>query len=376
MQNQMVNGTDIKAASRAVPRGLPLPLIFPLLALAISGLAFGLWAGLLRLGWSLPGGDVAAMHGPLMVSGFLGTLITLERAAAIKRWWMFLPPALSGLGWVVGLAMPETGLGPVMVSAGSLGLVAILAVMVRREPQIHTLAMGAGALSWLVGNSLWLAGMPIYRVALWWVAFLVLTIAGERLELSRVLRPTVRQKQLFTAAAGVMVLGAALAAVIPDVGARMAGVGMLALAGWLVRFDIARRNLRHPMPLTRYIAICLFSGYIWLGAGGAIHLVFGAQQAGAIYDAALHTVFVGFVFSMIFGHAPIIFPALLGIPVTFRPVAYLYLGLLHLSLLCRVLGDLLGWSHGRRWGGLLNEVAVTMFLAVTVYGVIQAKVKK
>ena len=48
------------------------------------------------------------------------------------------------------------------------------------------------------------------------------------------------------------------------------------------------------------------------------------------------------------------------------------LGLLHLSLVMRVMGDWLLWLPLRRWGGLLNEVAVVLFLLVTagvaIYG--------
>jgi hypothetical protein len=70
-------------------------------------------------------------------------------------------------------------------------------------------------------------------------------------------------------------------------------------------------------------------GFIWLGIGGALNLIYGAQAAGLIYDALLHAVFVGFVISMIFGHAPIIFPVIIGVSVSFNRVFYL-----HLSLTC------------------------------------------
>jgi hypothetical protein len=52
--------------------------------LTALALLAGLWAGLLRLGWQLPPLllQLPAQHGPLMVSGFLGTLISLERAVA------------------------------------------------------------------------------------------------------------------------------------------------------------------------------------------------------------------------------------------------------------------------------------------------------
>lgn len=353
------------------------PVIFPFLILSILALLAGLWAGLARLGWSIPMPFAALpmQHGPLMISGFLGTLIALERVAALRQRWMFAAPLLSGLGWLASLVLPGLVVGPLLITLGSLVTAAILAVMVRREPKIYIISMAVGALCWFVGNLFWLFHTPIPLVVWWWAAFLVLTIAGERLELSRVLRLRERHYRLYAAAAGPFLLGAALTTGLPEIGARVAGAGMLALCAWLLRYDIARRNLRHPAPLTRFIATCLFSGYLWLGLSGLLNLVYGAQYGGAIYDALLHTVFVGFVFSMIFGHAPIILPALTGIQVSFRPSLYLPLLLLHGSLLLRVTGDLGGWIDLRRWGGILNEVAVLAFMGLFLYAATREKVQ-
>ncbi len=96
-------------------------------------------------------------------------------------------------------------------------------------------------------------------------------------------------------------------------------------------------------------------------------MMLGGTTAGIYYDAILHGVFVGFVMAMIFGHAPIIFPAIIGKAMPFRPVFYSHLGLLHFSLLLRIMGDLMLWLPGREWGGLLHEVAILLFLANTGY---------
>lgn len=89
----------------------------------------------------------------------------------------------------------------------------------------------------------------------------------------------------------------------------------------------------------------------------------------------LHAVFVGFVMAMIFGHAPIIFPAITGKAMPFRPVFYSHLSLLHLSLLLRLSGDLMVWLPGRQWGGLLNGVAILLFVANTGYAMLGANKK-
>ena len=49
------------------------------------------------------------------------------------------------------------------------------------------------------------------------------------------------------------------------------------------------------------------------------------------------------------------------------PISRLWV--LHLSLLLRVGGDLAGWWPGRSWGGLLNGVALGLFLVNTGYAI-------
>ncbi len=338
----------------------------PLVGLALLALLFALWAGLLRLGWSLPTfSGLALAHGPLMISGFLGTLIALERAVAIRQKWMFVVPVVSGVGWISLLIFKP--LGVVLTILGSLGTLAILGVMVRREPKIHTLTMAVGALAWVIGNFLWLAGFAIYQIVFWWQAFLILTIGGERLELGRIFRISPMRIRLFVLFAAALLAGAILAGFQLAWGARLSGLAMLALSFWFLRNDLATRNIRRSKQLPRYIATCLYTGFIWLGVGGAFQLFLGPLVAGPYYDAGLHAVFVGFIISMIFGHAPIIFPAIIGTQVAYSRIFYVQLILLHLSLIVRVSGDLLNEPVIRQWGGLFNEVAILLFLGITVY---------
>ncbi len=344
------------------------PVRFPLMALGMVALVAGVWGGLMRMGWGLPPvrPDLAAWHGPLMISGFFGVVIGLERAVALGRSWTYAAPLFSALGVLATLAGPS---GPLLLTLGSLVFVAVFIRIIRLEPTVHAATMGAGALSWAIGNVLWLAGWPVHRVVLWWVGYLVLTIAGERLELSRLLRLTGAARAGFLAAAGLFLAGLVLTVVAPAAGARLAGAGMLALTLWLMRHDIARRTLRSPSGLTRFIAACLLSGYAWLGVAGALAILYGGATAGPLYDAMLHAVFLGFVFAMIFGHAPVIFPAVLGLSMAFRPAFHIHLVLLHATLLLRVAGDLANWLPGRQWGGLLNALALLLFLVNTARAV-------
>ena len=206
---------------------------------------------------------------------------------------------------MAGLQVGSLPLGPLLLVLGSFWLVAVYIAVLRIQSAMFTVTMAMGAVSLLAGNSLWLAGYDVYRIVLFWAGFLILTIAGERLELSRMLRLPGRSRALFTLV--VAALGAALllSTFILDWGARLFGVGLIGLALWLLRNDIARRTIRQK-GLTRFMAMSLLLGYAWLIVGGVVAIVFGLVDDTPYYDALLHCIFLGFVFSMIFAHAPVI----------------------------------------------------------------------
>ena len=189
------------------------------------------------------------------------------------------------------------------------------------------------------------------------------------------LRPTKRTIGLFTTAALLFLAGVVLSAVAYDAGTRLAGAGMVAIAAWLIIYDIARRNLGHR-GLTRFIAYALFSGYFWLMVGGLLWVIYGGVPAGPIYDAILHSVFLGFVFAMIFGHAPLIFPSVLRRPMAYLPAFYLPLVALELSLLLRLVGDLTNNLQLRLWGSMLNGVTLLLFLGITAVALARGNAAK
>ena len=63
-----------------------------MLVAAMAALIAGVWAGLLRFGlaWPTLPRLLPMTHGPLMVGGFLGALISLERAVALNRAWTLM----------------------------------------------------------------------------------------------------------------------------------------------------------------------------------------------------------------------------------------------------------------------------------------------
>jgi len=70
---------------------------------------------------------------------------------------------------------------------------------------------------------------------------------------------------------------------------------------------------------------------------------------------------LGFVFSMIFAHGPVILPAIARVRVRFTNAFYLPLALLHLSLILRLAAG--GDPTARLWDGGLNAAAIVLFAA-------------
>ena len=186
-------------------------------------------------------------------------------------------------------------------------------------------------------------------------------------------RPPARALRLLLGAVGLFVVGVALSGGPQAVGVRLAGAGLLAQAAWLARYDVARRTIRTP-GATRYMAAALIAGYVWLAIAGGVWLASGSLSGGGFgYDAMVHAIFLGFVFSMVFAHAPVIVPAVLGVPLPYRRTFYAPLVLLHVGLTMRVLGDAAGAATAWRWGGVLNEVAIVGFLVVAVHAAVRGR---
>src|SRR5215467_5998374 len=77
----------------------------PLIALGGLSLIAAIWAGLLRMDWnlSIPSLGFPESHGPLMIVGFLGTVIGLERAAALNKPWTYGAPIFAILSAIAQL---------------------------------------------------------------------------------------------------------------------------------------------------------------------------------------------------------------------------------------------------------------------------------
>ncbi len=353
-------------------------LVLPAGVALLTGLATGL--ALLGLPSPVPAARVQDAHGLLMVLGFVGTLVTLERAVAVRRPVAYLAPAALGLGALALLSPLPRAVGQGLLVAGTLGLVAIYAVVWRRQPAVATAIQAAGAVLAVGGAALWAAGLAVPDLLPWLVGFVVWTVLGERVELAR-LEIDARTERTVLAGALVYLGAACLALLSPAPGYAVAGAALAASAVTLLRHDVARRTVR-GRGLPRFAAAAMLAGYAWLVLAGVVWVFLAAGagpglgpavtlRSGTTYDAVVHAVFLGFGLSMIMAHAPLILPAVLRRPLPYRAAMWAPLVLLHVSLVVRVVGDLAGDGPGAvaavRVGGVGNVVAVLAFVGVALW---------
>lgn len=342
-----------------------------LLGLVAVSLVSGVLGGLARYGVapSSFNGDAwlnhaLLWHAGLMICGFLGTVIGIERAVAVKRPAAFLAPLLSGaagLCLVAGLAMPASAL----LAAAATVFVAVNVVIVHRQRAAHTVLLLVAAVAWLIGNLHFAFGATSLATLAWWFSFLVLTIAAERLEMTRLMRRHPAAHPSFHAIVALLVAGAAASVAWPVVGGVLFGVALTLLATWLAVFDIARRTV-FAAGLPRYMAVCLLGGYGWLAVAG---VAWAAMVLGApARDIALHALGLGFVISMVMGHAPVILPAVARVKMQFGRPFYGPLLALHLSLVLRLGAGAFDDSL-RAAGAAMNALALVWFAATALGGI-------
>jgi hypothetical protein len=339
-----------------------IPLAFGVLAMAL-----GLWTGLARIGLALPQrsmSSLAEFHGGLMICGFLGTVISLERAVALGRGWAYAAPALASTGTLFLVA----GMHPIAGMAFFLASAALLIASVRiivHQPAAFTVALAIGAGSWSVGTLEWLMGYSMPVIVGWWLNFLILTIAAERLELSRMARPSPLSRITFAISVVLLLLGSARGE-LAESSDPVTAVGLLGCAVWLLHHDLARRTIHLPGQ-PRFIACSILAGHVWLGVSGVLLLIAPPGATAFSYDAAVHAITIGFVLSMILGHAPIILPALTGIHLRYTGFAYVPLFLLHASVILRVGSDFFEWLDLRAASAVVTILALVVYAACLAF---------
>jgi hypothetical protein len=317
----------------------------------------GLYGGLLRMGADLPAAAAASLfHGALVLHGVFGTLIPLERAVALHERWAYGAPLASLIGsLLLLLGLPLYGWA--LYALSSLWFAAVSIRIVILQPAPFTIVLLLGSLGLVSADAVLLTGHEIPEIVALWLSFLVLTVAAERLELSRLLKyPPITVTLFFIPAICVLV-----GAMFGGIESPLFGIGLLTMAVWMLRYDIAFHTVRLRGQV-RYFAAAMLCGHIWLVLAGLS--VLATPWLERPYDLAIHAICVGFALSMVFGHALIILPAITGIRLSYSPWLYAPLGVLQVAVFLRALSDTLGLSSGRLESAYLTAGALLAFALI------------
>ncbi|WP_204377189.1 hypothetical protein [Boudabousia tangfeifanii] len=286
----------------------------------------------------------------------MGTLVCLERAQALRQPLAYFAPLLLAAG-ALGQLLPYPLVARGLLLAGTLGFSLVLALLWRRSES--TLVAASTLAAWLLVLAVWLwEWVPFSATVPLLGAWIIITIAAERAELATLDLGEKAGPQL-TVFASILAVGATLAVGAPRLGGVIFGISCAALALWLFLRDVGRKFAARP-GLPGFNAACLLAGNFWLAIGGL------AWLAGTPYDLQVHAIFLGFAFNLIFAHAPIILPTVLGRPLPYHQAMWVPFGLLQMALALRALGTLGEQYWLTQSGGILSVFAILGFLGVAV----------
>lgn len=352
----------------------------------MTSLLAGLDAATVRLGLRAPVQDLdlASLHGVLMIFGFLGTAIALERAVAMQAGRnplariAYLAPVASVAAALLALAQvfvaPSSAsrTGPALGWAASMVALLVIYVLVwRRQPAVAVVIQSLGAVCGLVAILLWAAGMEVAVIVPWWCFFLVFTIVGERAELARVAFKGGTELRLLGESL-VVLLGLILTLLEPRWGYPLLGVALMVLCVDSIAHDVARRTINNR-GLTRFMAAAMLAAYAWGIAAGAMWAISGPVYSGYGYDAVVHALTIGFAMSMVMAHAPVIVPAIARRTVPYSPAMWAVWGVLQAGLLIRVVAGARQAEWVWQFGGSLDVIAILAFVVMTLTLVITAQ---
>ena len=382
-------GTDTLTSARPP---FPWRRMILLMGAALALLA-GLDAALVRLGALAPVGstELGAIHGILMVYGFLGTAICLERAVALNSRWAYLSPAASALAGIAAIAISQSPavanfiatlplpaylsrilpgyqsqrmLPAVLWTISMITLVMIYRhVWKKRQASYAVLTELIAACVGLCGILLWMRGLEVALIMPWWLFFLVLTIVGERLELARLAFNEATEKRILVWI-GALVISLALTLIVPLVAYPLLGVALAALAIDMGYHDVALKTIKIP-GIPRLSAVAMLAGYGWALLPALLWITAPPTFSGYGYDAIVHALTVGFAVSMVIAHAPVIIPSVIRREVPYHLAMWVPLALFHSSLLIRFLSGAREAALPWRFGGTLGVCAFLLFVVTT-----------
>lgn len=330
----------------------------PFMLLAFANLIAGMATGLIRIGWSFPAVPTAIHHGAIMVGGFLGTLILLEKVIPLKKKFLFAFPLINSLS-VLMMNAKFYYVGFYSLIIGAIGLLIVFLFYFKKQPNDLSIWLMIAGACCLIGGHIMILSKQFYPLAFpWWMGFPLFIIVGERVELSKFLPVTQQNKNALLFFCVLFIAGLFIS--FHGAGKYFSAAGLIMIALWLLKHDVIAIGLKKTA-LTRFSSYALLSGCIALLFTG-IFLV-TLPNLPLAYDAVVHTFFLGFVFTMIFAHGPIILPGVLGLNVKpYHPLLYVPLLAILLSVVLRILADTSVLPYIiRLWSGWISVGSILLY---------------
>ena len=320
-------------------------------------------------------------HGELMVFAFLAPLILTERYLGAANFSLnrsihvmpFLAAAgavLKLLSWVTGVIVLNT-IGSITIAVAVVIYVYLLYSLGRQSTQpLPFRYMLLGALVLLAGTLINIsrspAGNPAFTLLL--ISFPILTILGERVELSRFLSPAIYRRAgwgFWVALVASAVLLFRILLVDNDYLVSVWAVLLAMMVVPLLRSELTLVRLGRK-GLHLYLGRHLVVAYVWLFLGLLVLVI--AREGYPLYDAATHALAIGFVFTMIMAHAPVIIPVIFPRKIAEEKLGYYPLVLLTIGAGMRMVGYLLG-AGGVKIPALAGLSGIVVLLAIIAFGV-------
>lgn len=148
----------------------------------------------------------------------------------------------------------------------------------------------------------------------------------------------------------------------------------------LLRYDIVIFRTPEETSMSFYLRWSLRGGYTWLLIGIILmELYTFSNSSYYLYDSALHSIALGFIMTMVFSHAPIVFPSMIKMPFIekFRGNLYWVIAF-WIVLLIRIIGDLI--TMFVRLNVVTTLIGVSGFLVIPIligflFSIIEAIIK-
>ncbi|MGB9853011.1 MAG: hypothetical protein ACPLPX_09150 [Candidatus Kapaibacteriota bacterium] len=295
---------------------------------AIILLIFGIIAGLerggvLHLNLKLYT-NLGNLHYLIFFAGFFGTLLSVESAVGQGEKILFLIPATLIAGLLLYIL---SGLSFLLIIGSLAFSVPSFIVFIKRKEYItfvlSCLLFALGTLFYIYDK--------YYPSAIAYLYFLIFYILSERFELAKIVGASKKSFRHFLANEIIVVILVVFSLFDTTLALRFAGFVTFLLTLWFVQNDLARKTVKSREP-AKYSAIAMLSGYLWLAIGNLLFII----SPSTFWSEAVHSITLGFVFSMVFAHAPIIFPNVGRFKFFFSKWLYIPLIILHLSVILRV----------------------------------------